>query len=95
MRASPVNTNGGGYGFKASLVSAGSGSGGQYVIVKFDLFRRRDREELTRSCRTSRSPWTPSGESNDLGNVTIAEIDVTPSPDGSVFEVFGILNLNV
>ena len=92
--ASPVNTNGGGYGFKASLVSAGSGSGGQFVIVKF----------ISSAGATVRSYTLVSnqsvavdaiGASNDLGNVTIAEIDVTPSPDGSVFEVFGILNLNV
>ena len=31
----PVNSNGGGFGFKAVLVTQGSGSGGTQVVIKF------------------------------------------------------------
>ncbi len=94
--ATPNDNNGGGYGFKANLVSAGSGSGAQQVVIKFINAATGNPTVVSYTLGPGQVvAFDAIGASAQLGNVTIKEIDCTPSPDGSVFEILGILNLNV
>ena len=94
-----MNNNGGGFGFSISLVSAGSGSGAQQVVIKFISTGGTTIKSYTLSITPGGAPSVIArdavGVSSDLGSATISEIDCTPSPDGSVFEVFGTLNINL
>jgi hypothetical protein len=93
--ASPTNSaNGGGYGFKATLVTAGGLGGAQNVVVKFINTANSTVTSYT-LVNGQQVSMDSVGASGALGNTNITEIDCTPSPDGSTFEVQGILNLNV
>lgn len=94
--ASPNNVNGGGFGFLARLVSSGSGSGAQQIVIKFISAASGNATVVSYTLQANMSvAFDAIGAGGQLGDVTIQEIDCTPSPDGSVFEVLGTLNLNV
>jgi hypothetical protein len=89
---SPVNTNGGGYGFEAKLITPGSGAWS--VVIKFIASDNSTIKSYTLTAAQSVVARDAIGASADLGNVTVKQIDCTPSVDGAVVEVLGLLNLN-
>jgi hypothetical protein len=86
------DAGGGGFGFAASLVTAGSGTWS--VVIKF-VGASGVIKSYTLTAVSSCVARDAIGAHNDLGTTAVTEIDVTPSADGAVVELMGILNLNL
>jgi hypothetical protein len=86
------NAGGGGFGLVATLVTAGSGTWS--VVVKF-VGAGGVIKSYTLTAGSSSVVRDAIGAKADFSTTDVTEIDVTPSVDGAVVEITGILNLNL
>jgi hypothetical protein len=96
-----INTNGGGFGLSASLVTAGTAGNSFSVVVTFYKLNGVTTTAIKTYTLTDQSTSFARdaiGFNQDYGTVTsgdtLAEIDVTPDLNGAIVEITGLINWN-